>query len=429
MAIISIPQQPDTNEIKAAYRPIVFLVKADAAPIGAFTDPCPVVYCDVYFNGIYYASISSTVYTGDSPFFYQFDIQDKAQEFLRATELTRQFISALPYGICTCFVRFRYSGINADGFLEVSDTAPVQATFTTAPVNGTGYDSNTFRIVNASLRHEDNPDLRSHLSAYSPIAQVQGFNLSRRPNMAGAFKVGGGVYKVSAYDFAPITFLAIDEYPRWLRVSGVYKNGNTFSRSKNITVSPVVDRVWNIDGGIPQMTIEFPTVQWNNVVEYDVTVYADTTALNQLAYQRFIVDGCKDRLRIIFLNGLSGFDGINLNDVSAVVKSTSGIWQKPIQPGDSRKNIAGLSRAQVLQSDSIQGICNDFQEQDMEWIAELFGSPLAYTQWDGGQGQAANLLPVVIEDGDFERRKVENRYEYLVTVKFRMANERINLRT
>lgn len=59
MPIQSIIQQPATNSLNAAYQPIVLRVQATSAT----NDPIPpVVYCDIYVNGVFYRSLSNTQY-------------------------------------------------------------------------------------------------------------------------------------------------------------------------------------------------------------------------------------------------------------------------------------------------------------------------------------------------------------------------------
>src|SRR5689334_16037008 len=82
MPIGAIISQPESNSLKAAYRPVVLRVAATKTDNSA--QP-PVVYCDIYFNDVYYKSISKSQYTvlNLSNSEWQFDIQDAAQEYLK----------------------------------------------------------------------------------------------------------------------------------------------------------------------------------------------------------------------------------------------------------------------------------------------------------------------------------------------------------
>jgi hypothetical protein len=70
---------PDPQAIKSAYRPIIFDVTAPGTP--------KVVYCDLYFNGRYYKTLSKTQYHSKNALgsysYWKFDIADACQEFLQ----------------------------------------------------------------------------------------------------------------------------------------------------------------------------------------------------------------------------------------------------------------------------------------------------------------------------------------------------------
>ncbi|MGN6438173.1 MAG: hypothetical protein ACTHMM_16655 [Agriterribacter sp.] len=177
MPINSIIEQPLGNSLRAAYRPIRISVNAQSTS-GSNVVP-PVVYCDIYFGGIYYKTISKTQYSelrllsgaGEDPAWlvrYDFDIQDLCQEYLK--------FQLAPFGgsdivdatnvIANVFCRLRSSGYNSVGFIEPEGTPPVQATGRKAATAGTGLETNTFAVVNATLQHLHNQDLTTHLNAY-----------------------------------------------------------------------------------------------------------------------------------------------------------------------------------------------------------------------------------------------------------------------
>lgn len=166
MPILSFSSQPDAGSLNAAYRPIIVravATRTDNAPVP------PVVYCDIYFNGIYYKSLYKTQPTaiGDDSSDWQFDISDAAQEFLSA-EMPGNGESEIitsPSSIKTAFCRFRSSGYNGN-FIAMEGTEPVQGTGSTPPVAGDGEETNSFYVLNTTLQHEDNQDLADHLATY-----------------------------------------------------------------------------------------------------------------------------------------------------------------------------------------------------------------------------------------------------------------------
>lgn len=167
MPIISIPYQPATSQLLAAYRPVVFKVQATRTDGAA--QP-PYVSCDIYIADVYYKSVIRTApesITNEYSIF-QFDISDALQEYLQPDLATLNNSNMLqaPHMSAKVFCRFRSSGLDSDGFTVEEGTKPVQGTKFTNPVSGTGTQSNTLFAINAALQHEDNQNLASHLNAY-----------------------------------------------------------------------------------------------------------------------------------------------------------------------------------------------------------------------------------------------------------------------
>lgn len=167
MPITSIPYQPATSQLIAAYRPIIFQVQATRTDGAA--QP-PYVSCDIYIGDVYYKSVLRTApetLTSEYSIF-QFDISDALQEYLQpdlATLNNNDVLQAV-HTSGKVFCRFRSSGLDSDGFTVEEGTRPVQGTKFTDPVAGTGTQSNTFFVVNSALQHEDNQNLATHLTAY-----------------------------------------------------------------------------------------------------------------------------------------------------------------------------------------------------------------------------------------------------------------------
>ena len=184
MPIGTIISQPVANSINAAYRPVI--IRASATRTDADPRP-PVVYCDIYFNEVFYKTLSKSknIQLNVSDSEWQFDIQDAAQEYLgkfigENGETT--VVEATPI-ITKTFCKLRSSGYDSDGFIVQEGTAPVQGTVDDPPVSGTGTSSNTFYIVNATLQHEDNQDLADHLDSFkNGTWSSNTWPLSHRPN-------------------------------------------------------------------------------------------------------------------------------------------------------------------------------------------------------------------------------------------------------
>lgn len=168
MAIVGIETQPSSDGLSAAYRPIIYQVEATATN----GDPIPpVVYCDIYFNSIFYKTISKTQYKEDlgGSSLWEFDIQDAAQEYLEKylAPLYGDQISPAPPLISQVVCYFRSSGYDTDGFILPEGTIPIQATGDqagTSPASGTA--SNLSYVVNSTLQHDQAQDLATHLASY-----------------------------------------------------------------------------------------------------------------------------------------------------------------------------------------------------------------------------------------------------------------------
>lgn len=232
MPIISIISQPSTNELKAAYRPIVFIIRASRTDD---TAQPPVVYCDIYVGGVYYKSQEKTIYrtlnTTDSD--WMFDIQDACQEVLTKRLANNPSITILAVAepMKSIYCKFRSSGINAEGFITPEDTAPVQGTGSSLPVAGTGTQSNTFYAVNATLQHEQNQVLASHLNAHKKNGTWANltYPLSHRPN---GYKIGR-----NDADVFPIIHLG----PLALKCLGLryrLKGNTSYSLIQNCIIAP-----------------------------------------------------------------------------------------------------------------------------------------------------------------------------------------------
>lgn len=167
MPITSIVTQLNVNQTLAAYRPVAFVVRATRTDGNARP---PVVYCDVYVNGVFYKTLARNQYqilnATNSDWF--FDIQDACQEVLTSEIGTyggQNFITA-SRSIITVFCRFRSSGFDTDGFILPEGTVPQQGTGEVSPVAGTGTQSVTFYVINAVLQHESQQSLTAHMAAF-----------------------------------------------------------------------------------------------------------------------------------------------------------------------------------------------------------------------------------------------------------------------
>lgn len=213
----TIIQQPAANSLNAAYRPII--VKALISPVP------PISFCDIYFNGVFYKTLSNTA-DGATP---TFDLQDATQEYL-SKYLAPNGTSIIRTGstlFTVCEGRIRGSSLNANGFLIVDPVVPVQATAGVPAVAGTGLSTNSFFVVNATLQNEDLQDLASHLDLYKTGTwSVNAWPLTHR-------RQG---YRIAGSDYFPIAYNDVPDLS-CIRINYKLKDGTT-GNSTNCNLYP-----------------------------------------------------------------------------------------------------------------------------------------------------------------------------------------------
>lgn len=207
---LSITTQPAANSLNAAYRPIVLQVGLTAA--------MPVVYCDIYINGIFYKSLSSTA----PGLTIRFDLQIESQEYLTrflAANGGSAILAASPLAI-SIFCKVRGSSTDTNGFVLVDSPIPIQATGGTPAVAGGGVESNTFYVINSTLQNEDLQDLAEHLNLFkSGTWDTNCWPLSHR--VAG--------YRINSSDYFPI--VTTDKIPVCVTGHFTMKDGSTITKS------------------------------------------------------------------------------------------------------------------------------------------------------------------------------------------------------
>jgi hypothetical protein len=421
MPIVSIISEPASSQLTAAYRPIVLRVRATKTD---GTPRPPVVYCDIYFGSVFYKTLSKTQYTTlntlDSD--WEFDIQDAAQEFLKKALVTFGLsqIAKLDDLITRCFVKFRSSGINTDGFIQTEDTAPVQGTDSTVPVSGTGTQSNEFFILNATLQHEDNQDITSHLSTFKRKTWAPNtFPLSHRTDNYLVTPVDS--------DFFPIVYLGSDR-PAFLRLHYRFRNQNTWRVAETFTTDIVTSpqSVYYIPNGPANLHPLF-SPSFNDIHEYYLEIL-DTTSAVIATTNVSRVDACEDDyVRIHFLNRLGAIDAINFKIQERVQETKSDTTERPTT-SPLVKSVHAVRRFSVKSNDTYTCLNSDLLEPDMDFVDELFASPLHWIGWLGIEGQPADYIPIVLSDQKNTKRKLEDRFSYEISIEFKLSHEKFIIR-
>lgn len=445
---ITILTEPGASSIVAAYEPIVFTLTANQTT-GPLGPACPVVFADIYFDGIYYQSINVTDYERVQVlafvvYIYTFDISDKVQEFLNCNlpQLAGRLTNTGDVEnkidenySASVQVKFRESYIDGNGITQFYGTAPIARTKYTNPVAGTGTaTSNSFFALNANLRHEDNPDFSLHLQSFQDPFQTT-LQLSHRPNWFPYINkiIGGGKYFIGRNDNDYISVFTGSSVPAgyYIVLNIKYKNGTTLTTSPVGPMLPgpsgaFANRVWTFDCGIPAIRGYFPNVNWNNVAEYEIIIALPFfQALRQYYY---ITDEC-EYIRLFFRSTAGGWDAINLVYTTETTTTESGMFKTIKNPGLLGKSAAGFQRLQSTQGETLALQNVQYTESDQKWLKELDASPQAFIYWPGEQGQSPTIIPVVILDTARATLKNEGRHEYVLNVKLKRANDVVPLRS
>lgn len=170
MAITAITYQPQINSLNAAYRPIVFKIKAKTSNATQDEYIPPVVYCDIYVDDKYYKTSTRTMFVNNDGIApeYEFDIQEALQEVMGYNLPTINGSEIIQFNntIKKVYVKFRNAYLDNNGFIVSEQKEPVQETSLTPPHSGEGEQSNIFYVLNSTIQHEEKQDLAQLLNSY-----------------------------------------------------------------------------------------------------------------------------------------------------------------------------------------------------------------------------------------------------------------------
>ncbi|AZA82171.1 hypothetical protein C1637_09930 [Chryseobacterium lactis] len=186
MPVTAVTYQPETDSLNSAYRPFIFRCKAQIPNSTTDKYICPVVYCDIYVEGIYYKTLSRTQYIkndGLSPE-YEFDIQDTIQELMdyNLPIMNGFIVEKFTNTIKHIYVKFRNGFNDPNGFIKSEQLEPIQGTSSTQPVSGGGTKSNEVYGLNSVIQHEESQNFDELLDSYKTGLWAYGtYPLTKRP--------------------------------------------------------------------------------------------------------------------------------------------------------------------------------------------------------------------------------------------------------
>jgi len=187
-------------------------------------------------------------------------------------------------------------------------------------------------------------------------------------------------------------------------------------------------KAYYIPNGPANLAALFPSIDFTQVAEYFVEVLEGdeviaTTPMNRIC-------GCEDDedcFRIHFLNALGAIDGIDFKMIEKLHEAKSDTFQKPTSY-PLIKTDHSLGRFNVKSNDTIKACSVVYYEQHMDWIDELFDSPVSWIEQVNIQGQGATYNPIIISDKKNLKVKQEDRYVYQVEIEFKFSHERFIIR-
>lgn len=423
---------PETGKLHAAYRPI--LVSAFGSTAGVNQ----VVYCDIYANGVYYKTLSSTSGQpmGGGFALWMFDLQDAAQELVKPVVVPIDWPGSATCqdSMCEIHVKFRGTLTDSSGFIVSDSPSPVQGTIDSPPIAGGGKVSNPFYVINASLKHEDNQDLYTHLALLNEYhgnsANIRVLTLSHRQpyqyyNGPDEYDQIGIMFPYKG-NKGTNNYVTLRLQLAWRTKSGA--PGSTLATSNDNFTVPMIYSLPCGPAQLKQMPWTTP-VPWDDIANYNIGLRT-VGSIPQFVWRspHMVASGCNSQARIRFLNYLGAFDSAGFCDVTTSLKARSKTFERPLIGAPINKIVTGRNRYNVVSSDVMDMITARYAERAMPWLSELVDSPLAYKEWNGGQKQSPNLLPVVIHDSEIIKKKKEGRIIYETKVTAEMANENIRQR-
>lgn len=181
--------------------------------------------------------------------------------------------------------------------------------------------------------------------------------------------------------------------------------------------------VFELPDGPKNLAAIFPAIDWSRVDEFFVTLKTTgdavlvTTPINKM--------GCccnDDTRRVVFEGALGKWDAVNFDRVGIQQKTTSTTFQKTL-PAGFAKTDTGTERFNVRAGETYTAVTACYDETAMPWLMELVRTAKAYLQWPGAEGQADDFLPIVVQDGTFDKQKQDERFVYVFTLTFQLSNE------
>lgn len=471
------------SEICVAYRPI-FIYGEDNGASGV----CEVMYCDVYFDGVFYKTVSSyspfTVLGGGATL-YRFDIQALAQEYIQTQvyditkinfdEVYRSPIVKNGMAICACYIRT--SVTDAYGRVTPQTPLPIQGTIDSAPAAGGGTvcTPSTFNIINATLQATDIQLIEQQLARTR--VNVQSFSGGTPSTLDSRYRVYPLTYASKLkfyatdwgrYPFFCKDFLGYSAAPAaWGLVMLSSTGAVVHNDYVNTSVTLLGSSIYTLPIGLKNLRNYFAGVgrpitqamvdqtEWYYVYMQcygtgSAPVTGDTALITPRIYIQHnetispaytpvpafgsTAQFVPKHTRIWFRNYLGQLEALNFTERTEAIKVTSTPKEKPLTEGGTENTnfvfSQSLGRSNV-RSNEYSIATGLFNEEDMVIIKQLQGCSLAFIEFTspvpigGATTPEAKLMPIVILDDQVDTLVWDDRFEYRVSIKYMNSNENI----
>jgi len=491
MAIVA-TYGPTNNGIVPAYRPILIQAQDDGTSVvnsttGATGIP-PEVYCDIYFFGQYYRTISTNVpfslLSGDASL-WQFDISGIVQGFIQTLvyDVTSETLAEVygvdyQYGQAYCWCRIRISSVDSYGVLTPDGPVPVQGSYNVPPVAGGGYlTDQSFWILNATLQITDNQNLQNMLADFQVTGTFNSLSDAVSEEYYGyqlSYKTKDHTY-ANDYGLMPLltcynAFAGGSTKSVAIAIIGYSAAGTVVYGNILSSVTMQSGFIYTLPTGLINIVGMFPGIVSHlpNIAYYQVGLRnpINTVDYYYISPKIYIIPGdgvipgipymfpanqlpniagylsAPKHTRIWYKNYLGQFDHINFVEREEQVKVTSSPYETPVTavPQNynyrlNHYNLSNQSRARNnVRSSETNMVTGLFNENDLPLIKQLFSTSQAFIEASDieivGSDAALNgaLLPIVISDDSYTTQVFDDRHQYRVAVKYYPSNENIIVR-
>lgn len=182
-----------------------------------------------------------------------------------------------------------------------------------------------------------------------------------------------------------------------------------------------------IPSGPANLSNLYTSINFLDVEYYFIELLDETDAVLATSV-KFIPKACSDdHVQIHFVNSCGAIDSIGMKLKGKESARNSERMQKAIADPFNR-SLHGIQRLNVRSTETQTAKTNDFGENQMEWLDELFNTPMAWIQWTSDQGEGEGYLPIVITDSKLEKLKEDDRFTYEVEIQFQFSHTPTNIR-